>query len=170
MRLWEELLRQKGSYNDNIWCMVGDFNVVRSLEERRGIVGQRVGCSRETEEFNTFLDTMELGDIPMIGRKFTWYKAGGLARSILDRMVVLSSWLDLWPSSSQFILNRDISGHCPLVLKHKIINWGPKPFKVLNARLKERDFTKFVHQVYGNTHIYGWGAFKLKGKLKVVKK
>jgi len=32
--LWEEFIRMKGNYNNTIWCMIGDFNVVRKPRER----------------------------------------------------------------------------------------------------------------------------------------
>ena len=33
--------------------------------------------SREMREFNDFIDKSELVDIPMVDRKFTWYRPNG---------------------------------------------------------------------------------------------
>ena len=43
---------------------------------------------RNIEEFNSFIESMKLMDIPMIGRKFTWYRSNGIAKSRLDRALV----------------------------------------------------------------------------------
>lgn len=66
----------------------------------------RVDGSREMDEFNGFLEAMELVDISMVGRKFTWY----IKQVVLQE----AGWLDLWPTSTHFVLNRDISFHCHL--------------------------------------------------------
>lgn len=50
------------------WCMGGDFNEIRSTSER-------LGCSRRDRgmaDFNYFIDKLELVDLPLLGRKFTW--------------------------------------------------------------------------------------------------
>ena len=34
----------------------------------------------EIEEFNDLLANMEVVDVPMVGRKFTWYRSGALPK------------------------------------------------------------------------------------------
>lgn len=36
-KLWEDLLRVKNRFGNGLWCLVGDFNVVRYSKERKGI-------------------------------------------------------------------------------------------------------------------------------------
>ena len=52
--------------------------------------------SREMREFNDFIDKSELEDIPMVDRKFTWYKPNGSVKSRIDRVLVSWEWLDIW--------------------------------------------------------------------------
>lgn len=65
--LWEVLLGLK--VNSQVpWCIGGDFNEIKEVSER-------VGCTRmerRMRDFLEFCNNMELVDLPMIGRKFTW--------------------------------------------------------------------------------------------------
>lgn len=113
---------------------------------------------------------MELVDIPMFNRKYTWYKSGGSAKSRLDMFLLSVEWLGQWPNSSQSVLNRSIFDHCPLVLKHLNVNWGPKPFRVLDCWQEDPSFAKVVEKCWGEVNVHGWGAFVFKEKLKELKK
>ncbi|MCI23579.1 cysteine-rich receptor-like protein kinase, partial [Trifolium medium] len=45
--------------------------------------------------FNQFIDESVLIDLPLSGRKFTWYKGDELSMSRLDRFLLSEEW---WPS------------------------------------------------------------------------
>ena len=47
----------------------------------------------EINEFNFFIQEMKIEDIPMVGRRFTWYKSNSHCKSRLDRCLVSKSWL-----------------------------------------------------------------------------
>ncbi|KAK2452148.1 DNA-(apurinic or apyrimidinic site) endonuclease [Trifolium repens] len=88
-RLWSNLLNFKRGLGDGRWCVVGDFNAVVSMEERVGInVNDGSGMSTEVLEFRKFVEELEVVDLPIIGRRFTWYHASGSAMSRIDRMLV----------------------------------------------------------------------------------
>ncbi|MCH82126.1 hypothetical protein A2U01_0002923, partial [Trifolium medium] len=36
-RLWENILMSKRGFGGDLWCVVGDFNAIRELNERRGL-------------------------------------------------------------------------------------------------------------------------------------
>lgn len=67
--------------------------MVRFLEERRGDQNVEVG-NFEMEEFNLFIEEMEVGDIPMVGLKYTRFRPNGRAKSCLDRIFISPSWVD----------------------------------------------------------------------------
>lgn len=50
------------------WILMGDFNVVRVKDERRG----SVFCKRSARYFNEFISNADLFDLVLGGRKFTW--------------------------------------------------------------------------------------------------
>ncbi|XP_058785067.1 uncharacterized protein LOC131659978 [Vicia villosa] len=127
--LWSELLVLKNKYGDGEWIMGGgDFNAVREVEERWG----RSANSRQTEieEFNTFIDCMELLDVPVLGNKHTWINSNGTASSRLDRFLLSEEIVQSWNVMAQRFGNRDISDHRPIWILTNKLNWGPKPFKV----------------------------------------
>jgi len=53
--------------------------------------------NREINYFNTFVEKSELVDIPLVDRKFTWYKPNGLVKSKIDKVFVSKEWLEAWP-------------------------------------------------------------------------
>lgn len=109
--------------------MGGDYNEIRSLAERRGCTRRDKGM----QDFNNFVDRLEMVDIPMLGRSFTWSNSvEGERWSKIDRFLLHPRWLEkfrfkLWG------LPRLVSDHCPLLLKDDERNWGPRPFRFLNA-------------------------------------
>jgi hypothetical protein len=150
--------------------MLGDFNSVRDSSERRG-VGHNAsgGLSPEMVDFNSFLANLELEDLPLIGRAFTWFHPNGVAMSRLDRMLISNSWFDVWGAPNVWVLMRDVADHCLLVLKYNSSDWGPKPFCFNNFLLQHRDFKELVSNAWGEVEISGWMCFVLKEKLKRLK-
>jgi len=166
--MWEELkgIRQRESCNS--WCILGYFNSIRNEGERRGI-SQARGNKREMQGFNNFIDSMEMVDIPCIGRKYTWYRPNGKAKSRLDRILTTFEWLQHWPGSKQYVLNRQVSDHCALVLKSNITDWGPKPFRFLDIWQEHKEFDNFVKDKWGSYLVQGNKILVLKEKLKMLK-
>ena len=104
-----------------------------------------------------------------MGRKFTWIRPNGLAKSKLDRILVFADWLTKWPGSTQFTLARNFSDHCPILLSSKHVDWGPKPFRILDCWIKDKSFRKTVQECWSSTQQRGWGGFVLKEKIKRLK-
>ena len=69
----------------------------------------------------------------------------------------------MWP------LPRDVSDHCPLVLKGDITDWGPKPFRFKNHWMENRKFKGVVEEAWRKYGRSGWMSLVLKGKLKGLK-
>jgi len=131
-----------------------------------------VSCSdysREIKGFNDFIESSELVDIPLVGRKFTWFKPNGLVKSRINRVLVSKEWLELWPNSQQFVLNRSISDHCAVILKEVLVDWGPKPFRFLDVWMKDSSFKEFVSSSWSAYKVTGGGIFVFKEKLKKLK-
>lgn len=63
--------------------MEGDFNAIRNNNERRNCVGLLKG----SRDFGMFIDSCKLVDLPLIGKKFTWY-GPEKKKSRLDRFLV----------------------------------------------------------------------------------
>lgn len=131
-RLWEELKAIKASSMVCSCCILGDFNCERktSKKEGKGGIG---GGNGDMRMFNALISEMKLEGIPLVGRKFTWYKSNGTMRSRIDRVLATRDWLESWPQCAQWVLDRNVSNHCPIVVKISSIDCGPKPFRFLNC-------------------------------------
>jgi hypothetical protein len=106
-RLWDSILMSKGGFGGGVWCVVGDFNAVLHSDERRGINSQSsFDVSLETIEFNNFVSNMELMDLPVLGRKFTWCHPNGRSMSRIDRALVSEDWLHTWGQPTLWALPR----------------------------------------------------------------
>ena len=128
---WEELKNLKAIYQDGPWCLLGDFNSIRHHQERISSF-QSVGSSTNISEFNSWIADMEVEEVRSVGRCFTWCRPNGTVMSKLDRFLLSDEWLSQWPDTTQFVLDRDFSDHCPILLRSTIIDWGPKPLKWLD--------------------------------------
>ncbi|KAL5154650.1 LINE-1 retrotransposable element ORF2 protein [Glycine soja] len=165
---WDEIKLLRSSLQDGPWCVVGDFNSIRHQHERISS-SQSVGNFTSTSEFNSWISDMALEEVRSVGRNFTWYRPNGTVMSRLDRFLLSDEWLSQWPDSTQFVLDRDFSDQCPILLRSRTIDWGPKPFKIMDWWLKDKDFQKMVSHRWGNYHPSGWGGYALKMKLKFIK-
>lgn len=161
---------KKNRKSKTIWCLASDVNATRKKEDKVGLSTRPYTQNREMNDFNEFYELMELPNILMIWRIFTWYKSGGLTKSILYRFLVSEEWLKTWPNLSQFILNRTYLDHCPLILKYNNDDWGPKSFKVMNRWFQEEGFQNLVKSSYEKCQVQGCGLYKIKEKLKALKR
>jgi len=166
--LWDSLKQLKSMNPYGLWCLMGDFNSIRNTSERMGL-SQRGVDDRHMIEFNEWIADLELEEPTCVGRKFTWFRPNGAAKSRLDRALVTAEWLNKWPSSSQFILNRNFSDHCPILLISKNVDWGPKPFRIFDCWLQEKSFRDAVTSCWSQVSTRGWGGFVLKEKIKHLK-
>ncbi|GAU16303.1 hypothetical protein TSUD_299350 [Trifolium subterraneum] len=107
LRLWDSLSFRIQSLGRQKVCICGDFNAVKSD--------------------NTMVD------LPLSGRKFTWFKGDGLSMSRLDRFQLSEDWCLTWPNCKQEARMRGVSDHCPLILSANEDDWGPRPSRMLKC-------------------------------------
>jgi len=75
-------------FNPNgLWCFPGDFNSMRSQEERISS-SQRMVDTSDILDFNEWIFDMELQEIKGFGGRFTWFRPNGTVKSRLDRFLV----------------------------------------------------------------------------------
>ncbi|GKV46286.1 hypothetical protein SLEP1_g53278 [Rubroshorea leprosula] len=162
--LWEEMGRlvlEEGGR----WLLARDFNAVRNVAERKG----RLGATQDMGDFNQFVEECGFIDVRLRNRKFTWYRPDGSSMSLLDRFLLSTEMSLLDREWVQVGIRRSISDHCALILTSRNIDWGPKPFRVLDAWQQHPDFKGFVEDKWKTLQIEGWAAYKCKQKLKLLK-
>ncbi|XP_028083443.1 uncharacterized protein LOC114284694 [Camellia sinensis] len=163
-KLWETLLKLNEEF-PNPWCLGGDFNEIRSI-------GERKGCSRRDKgmkELNEFIDKSEVNDLPLLGRRYTWCNSReGEKWSRIDRVLVEPKWLESF-NLKLWGLPIALSDHSPLLLMESERDWGPRPFRFLNAWTLHPNFSPFVEKWWKENDVQGWAGFKLFKKMKELK-
>ncbi|KAF1881640.1 hypothetical protein Lal_00039857 [Lupinus albus] len=75
-QVWLALEQWKSGSSGKMWCFTGDFNAATSSDERKGCESH--GRAKEMREFKCFINNMNLLDLPLCGRRFTWIKGDDL--------------------------------------------------------------------------------------------
>ncbi|CAJ2652296.1 unnamed protein product [Trifolium pratense] len=84
-KLWEDLLALKQQNSVGEWCVGGDFNAILHSSERKG--SSAVNRRGEKLLFNRFVEEMEVVDVPVLGKKISWFSADGKSMSRIDRFL-----------------------------------------------------------------------------------
>jgi hypothetical protein len=83
--------------------------------------------------------------------------------------MVSSNWKDVWGEVNLWALPRDVSDHCPILLRYSSSDWGPKPFRFNNYWLKHKEFKEVVARTWNKGASKGWMTRVVREKLKAVK-
>uniref|UniRef100_A0A251UE24 Putative RNA-directed DNA polymerase, eukaryota, Reverse transcriptase zinc-binding domain protein n=1 Tax=Helianthus annuus TaxID=4232 RepID=A0A251UE24_HELAN len=138
--LWAELggmINQDGG----VWVLMGDFNEVRSEEER---VNSRFDRG-SSDAFNGFISSSGLLEYSMTGGKFTYFSGhSDVKMSKLDRFLVNDLFMSLWPNARSAVLRRSFSDHCPISLSCLDIDFGRIPFKFFNSWVEDQALVELV--------------------------
>lgn len=80
--------------NDENWVLMGDFNFMRSCENRN----RPGGNAEDMRLFNDIIRVLELIEIPIKGMNFTWSNMqDSPLLEQLDWVFTSSSWTDIYP-------------------------------------------------------------------------
>ncbi|MCI18564.1 reverse transcriptase [Trifolium medium] len=112
--MWRRMEQLKDYLGEDNWCVVGDFNSVLTATERRVFTGDITRGSN----IENLVGEMGLLDLPLLGRRFTWFQPNGGAMNQLDRFLVSDGWWDFWGEPSQWALARDVSDHYPIIMRY----------------------------------------------------
>ena len=129
----------------------GDFNEVRNRSERRGSVFD----ARGAKELNEFITKNELEDLKIGGKEFTWTNKKATKMSRLDRVLIDRNMDEEWADIEVTAETRLHSDHTPLIVKQKMSDYGPTPFKLYNSWLQDSQFGEMVKQE--------WNSFSMEG-------
>lgn len=165
--LWSRLTHLIVTFH-GMSIVLGDFNEIQYASERLGTTF----CKKGATLFNGFINNSNLVDLQMGGRKFTRMNKFGTKLSKIDRILVSSNFVSKWPNAQLTILSRNLSDHCPIILKTHSTDFGPIPFKFFNSWLLNSEFPLIVSGSW-NTPITLYNphpACILKFKLQCLKK
>ncbi|XP_071739945.1 uncharacterized protein [Rutidosis leptorrhynchoides] len=94
---------------------------------------------------------MQLIDVPLGGKKFTRICDNGVKFSKLDRFLVSENFYNTWGNVSALALERKLLDHCPIVLRDREIDYGPKPTKIFDEWLIGEESKKVVEDAWSRT-------------------
>ncbi|XP_072064159.1 uncharacterized protein [Arachis hypogaea] len=83
------------------FCFMGDFNEIIRLEERKGATS----LPASTEDFKEWVQDLQLVDLLLTDRKFTWFRGRSCSR--IDRILVSLEWLEEFPDTRFLKLVKD---------------------------------------------------------------
>ncbi|XP_072060354.1 uncharacterized protein [Arachis hypogaea] len=122
------------------FCCLGDFNEILHLEERRGASSLYASA----EDFRVWINDMELIDLALNDRKYTWFRGQSCSR--IDRCLVSLGWLDEFPELCPRGGPRGLSDHCPLIMEDSRRFDGPRPFRSLDSWFTHEGFLRMVKE------------------------
>ncbi|XP_071727942.1 uncharacterized protein [Rutidosis leptorrhynchoides] len=129
---------------DTAWVICEDFNEVR---DHTDILNSDF-IQHRANWFNDFISRNNLIDIPINGKKFTRVNGDGVKLSKLDKFFVSDRFLQLWEDLSTIALDRFLSNHFPIILRDKVIDFGPKPFKIFDEWLFNDGVDKVIEKAW----------------------
>ncbi|KAK6146589.1 hypothetical protein DH2020_020458 [Rehmannia glutinosa] len=112
---WDYLVGEKGRWGPK-WFMIGDFNDILSMEEKRG---GRVRNEKSFDDFKEFVRAMGMSEIPYSGNTFTWSNLRIGVECVeerLDRSFGSPGWRLDWPKAIVSHIMRISSDHHMLIL------------------------------------------------------
>jgi hypothetical protein len=127
----------------------GDFNILRNPQEKNNSNYEH----RWPFLFNSVIDGLNLRELEMSGRKYTW--ANSLTNPTyekLHRVLMSTEWEENFPLSTVVALSRDILDHTPLLLNTRNTSSSnyQSMFKFELGWLLRDGFTDMVREVWNN--------------------
>lgn len=149
-------------------CIVlGDFNEVRCKEERWGSTFHAQGARL----FNSFISNTGLNEVQLEGFSFTWAHPSASKMSKLDRFLVSDGIFTSFPHISAVCLDRHLSDHRPIILREKLTDFGPTPFRFYHSWLSIPGFDQLVNSSWNSFNfVDSNGMIRFKKKLQCLKK
>ncbi|KAJ9566105.1 hypothetical protein OSB04_002071 [Centaurea solstitialis] len=167
--LWSGLRKFKAIIGDKPWAVLGDFNAMLFPHDALGGVSSR---NAAMASFFSCVEDIEMFDAHYTGIQFTWCQkpaeGGGLMRK-LDRVLVNSEFVELFPDSGARFFPRGISDHSPAVLSFKAdFRLKGVPFKFDNFLVDHPKFLDTVASIW-TQNMEGTFMFRVTQKLKALK-
>lgn len=153
--------------NEDDHLILGDFNLIRKMEDRNKPGGNINNMFR----FNAAINILGVNEINLQGRKYTWSnKQPSPLQEKLDWIFTSSSWAISYTSTTPHALDMIPSDHCPFVVN--ICTTIPKTsiFRLENFWLKHHDFQQVLLQSWSASSHTNDSAMLLTAKFKKLRR
>ena len=143
----------------------GDFNIIRNPSEKNNDKFD----SRWPFLVNAIIDGLDLREIEMSGRKFTWANSKTVPTyERLDRVLASTEWEQKFPLVTVDALTRKISDHTPLLLStgDKVHRAGQHEFKFKLSWFLEKNFFESVARIWQSVDFGATPMKKWQNKIR----
>lgn len=122
-----------------------DFNMTRKESEKN----KPGGFNRWSPLFNAVIEQGELMDIALSGRKYTWSNNHeDPTFTVLDRVLVSSTWEEHYPLVNVSCLSRELSDHTPLLITSGEKLKNQQKFRFENCWFERPDLPHVIGSVW----------------------
>jgi hypothetical protein len=125
------------------WVVMGDFNLIYKATQKNN---NRINF-RMMNRFKSTLDSLELRELHLHGRQFTW--SSGTEDPTLtkiDHLFCTEQWEMDHPNCYLQALSSSMSDHCPLLLSYIPVQRGHKAFRFESYWAQLPNFMEVVQQ------------------------
>jgi len=123
--------------------LAGDFNMIYCSEDKNNENVNQAMMGR----FRRFVNEMELKEIPLLGRRYTWSNERDSPTLVkLDRVLCTNDWEDIYSENILQSHATEMSDHCPLILGLREGIRGKKRFHFESFWTKLPGFHETVQQ------------------------
>jgi hypothetical protein len=156
-------------WKENCFGLVyGDFNVVKSLNEKWG----SDKLNSYEVEFGKCLNDIEVLDLNFSGYFYTWTNKSEKPRFVarkLDRVLANKYWMSVFGRTIVEFKSSGISDHSPTIISAGLMqSFGPKPFRFYSLWTEHKGFLDWIKEGW-NIQVDGVKMYKLYEKLRYVK-
>ncbi|XP_071923234.1 uncharacterized protein [Coffea arabica] len=162
---WKYIEERKKDWGE-AWVIVGDFNDLRTNEEKWGGQERAEGSFRE---FNRFIRENDLMDLGYQGVPWTWrnsWKGDGEVKERLDRCLCSTEWMNKYEKARCTHVETEASDHLMLLIDTNPDNTKRRRRFYFDQRWTKDPETKNVIKGAWSKDISGSKMFKITRKLK----
>jgi len=149
------------------WIILGDFNLIRKIEDRN----KPGGDLNEIFRFNEAISHLGLNEVSLQGRRYTWsnMQPSPLLQK-LDWIFTSNSWTISYPDTSVFALDMVPSDHCPCIVSISTKIPKSRVFRFENHWLRHQDYQNILTQSWGTQINTNDAAKRITVKMKQLRK
>ncbi|XP_026377843.1 uncharacterized protein LOC113272169 [Papaver somniferum] len=163
-RFLSEIAILRGYWDGVPWCIGGDFNETRVMQERKGC--RRI--SNYMKLFDDLCNDLELVDLPLSGANYTWSRRPN-KKSRIDRFLFSLDWEEHFPNLNLKRHARPFSDHFPIELCSIVTDWGACPFWFQLAWLKDTNIIPLMKELWESFFFVGSTSACFSKKLNALK-
>jgi hypothetical protein len=155
------------SSNYDLWMLVGDFNLMRSLDNRN----RPGGNVQDMLLFNDIIHHLDVAEVPVKGRAFTWSNMqDNCLLEKLDWVFTSSEWTLAFPNTMAYTLAHAVSDHVPYVIQMESAIPRTNTFRFENHWISHPEFMPIVEQLWNQSINRGSIALIISSKLRALRR